>query len=158
MLNKLIDRIRRNHGLEHATITLMLARQGPTRVLGRSDHGGFYVYARVETDRLREYAEEALARMQRGEANLAISPMCGTNIVVAGVLAGVGSSIALGRSERGEGIPRAIMASLLAVVASQPIGRLVQKYATTSPDMGGVSIVSVERVGGGAHRVRTAFA
>ncbi len=99
MLKEIVDRVRQNHGLEHATVALMLARQGPMRIVGRSDHGGFYIYARVDTDRLREYAEEALVRLQRGEEHLAVSPMCGTNIAVAGVLAGVTSYLALRRAD-----------------------------------------------------------
>ena len=159
MLKGIIDRIRRNHGLEHATVALMLAHQGPMRIVGRSDHGGFYIYANIETERLRSYAEEALVRLQRGEEHLAVSPMCGTNIAVAGVLAGFTSYLAL-RSSDGhvDGITRAILASLVSVVASQPLGRLVQKYATTSPELAGVRTTSVDRLSDRIHKVRTASA
>ncbi len=159
MLKGIIDRIRRNHGLEHATVALMLAHQGPMRIVGRSDHGGFYIYAKIETERLRGYAEEALVRLQRGEEHLAVSPMCGTNIAVAGVLAGLTSYLAL-RSSDGhvDGITRAVLASLVSVIASQPLGRLVQKYATTSPDLAGVRITSVDRMSDRIHKVRTASA
>ena len=159
MLKGIIDRIRRNHGLEHATVALMLARQGPMQIVGRSDHGGFYIYANIETEQLRSYAEEALVRLQRGEDHLAVSPMCGTNIAVAGVLAGFTSYLAL-RSHDGhaDGITRAVLASLVSVVASQPLGRLVQKYATTSPELAGVRITSVDRLSDRMHKVRTASA
>ena len=159
MLKGIIDRTRRNHGLEHATVALMLAHQGPMRIVGRSDHNGFYIYANIETERLRSYAQEALVRLQRGEEHLAVSPMCGTNIAVAGVLAGFTSYLALRRYDgHANGITRAVLASLLSVVASQPLGRLVQKYATTSPDLAGVRITSVDRMGNRIHKVRTAAA
>ena len=159
MLKGIIDRVRQNHGLEHATVTLMLARQGPMRIVGRSDHAGFYIYANIDTDRLAAYADEALQRLQRGEEHLAVSPMCGTNIAVAGVLAGLGSYIALSRTDgRVDGLTRAILASLVAVIASQPIGRLVQKHATTSGALGGVRITSVDRLSPSVHKVRTASA
>ena len=159
MLKGIIDRIRRNHGLEHATVALMLAHQGPMRIVGRSDHGGFYIYANIETERLRSYAEEALVRLQRGEDHLAVSPMCGTNFAVAGVLAGVTSYVALRRSDgHVNGITRAILAGMVSVVASQPLGRLVQKYATTSPELAGVRITSVDRMSDRIHKVRTAAA
>ena len=159
MLKGIIDRIRRNHGLEHATVALMLAHQGPMRIVGRSDHGGFYIYANIETERLRSYAEEALVRLQRGEEHLAVSPMCGTNIAVAGVLAGFTSYLALRSSDgHADGITRAVLASLVSVVASQPLGRLVQKYATTSPELAGVRITSVDRLSDRLHKVRTASA
>ncbi len=157
MLKGIIDRIRQNHGLEHATVALMLARQGPMRVVGRSDHGGFYIYASVDTERLREYAEEALVRLQRGEEHLAVSPMCGTNIAVAGVLAGVTSYVALRRTDgHVDGLTKAVLAGILSVLASQPLGRLVQKYATTSPELAGVRITSVDRLSDRIHKVRTA--
>ncbi|HEY5641029.1 MAG TPA: DUF6391 domain-containing protein, partial [Dehalococcoidia bacterium] len=157
MLKGFIDRVRQNHGLEHATVTLMLARQGPMRIVGRSDHGGFYIYANVETDLLRDYAEEALARLQRGEAHLAVSPMCGTNIAVAGVLAGFTSYLALRRADGHlDGLTKAVLAGLVSVLASQPLGRLVQKHATTSPELAGVRITSVDRLSDRIHKVRTA--
>ena len=157
MLKGIIDRIRRNHGLEHATVALMLAHQGPMRIVGRSDHNGFYIYANIETERLRIYAEEALARLQRGEDHLAVSPMCGTNIAVAGLLAGFTSYLALRRNDgHVDGITRAVLASLLSVIAAQPLGRLVQKYATTSPELAGVRITSVDRLSDRMHKVRTA--
>jgi hypothetical protein len=159
MLKGIIDRVRQNHGLEHATVALMLARQGPMRVVGRSDHGGFYIYGNVDTERLHDYAEEALVRLQRGEEHLAVSPMCGTNIAVAGVLAGFSSYLALRRADgHVDGLTKAVLAGLLSVLASQPLGRLVQKYATTSPELAGVRIKSVDRLSGHVHKVRTASA
>ena len=159
MLKGIIDRVRQNHGLEHATVALMLAHQGPMRVVGRSDHGGFYIYAKMDTERLRDYAEEALVRLQLGEEHLAVSPMCGTNIVVAGVLAGFTSYLALRRADgHVDGLTKAVLASLVSVIASQPLGRLVQKYATTSAELAGVSITSVDRLSDGIHKVRTTLA
>lgn len=159
MLKQIVNSVRRNHALEHATITLMLARQGPMRVIGRASTDGFYVYANVPSDRLEEFAQEALGRLQRGEASLAVSPLCGTNIAVAGVLAGSMSFLALaGRRSFFDGLSRAVIASIVAIVASQPLGRLIQKNYTTSADLAGIRIVAVESVGGsiGLHKVRTA--
>lgn len=153
-----IDSVRRNHALEHATIAVLLSKHGPTRVVGRASRDGFYIYGKVTAERLREFADEALMRLQRGEAHLAVSPLCGTNIAVAGVLAGVGSYAALSRKQFG-GLPGAIVASIVAVIASQPLGRLVQKNYTTLADLGGVRIVGVEPLGRGlsnVHKVRTA--
>lgn len=153
-----IDRVRRNHGLEHATITIMLNRQGPMRVIGRAVPDGFYVYANVETDRLKEYSSEALNRLQGGEAHLAVTPLCGTNLVVAGVLAGIGSYFAATSGRRGlDRLATSTLGALVGVIAAQPLGRLAQKYATTSPDLAGVRIVDVRRMGGrSVHKVVTA--
>ena len=163
MIKNLVNAVRRNHALEHATITLMLAEEGPMRVVGRAGTDGFHVYANITRDKLERFAQRALERMQAGEASLAVSPLCGTNIAVAGILAGAGSYLAIGSSRKGglDAITRAIMMGMLAVVASQPLGRLVQKNYTTSPDVEGLRIVSVEPVGGGrlgVHKVRTTAA
>ena len=84
MLKSLVNSVRRNHALEHATISILLSRQGPMRIVGRAVADGFYIYGDISTDRLREFADEALLRLQKGEAHLAVSPLCGTNIAVAG--------------------------------------------------------------------------
>jgi hypothetical protein len=157
MLQRILNAVRRNHALEHATITLMLAKHGPMRVIGRAGTDGFYVYAKVPTDKLQEFANEALRRLQRGESALAVSPLCGTNIAVAGILAG-GAAFFAANTSRGpaDGLSKAITAAIVALVAAQPIGRLVQKHYTTSPDLEGVRIVSVDPVTSSLHKVRTA--
>ncbi len=162
MLKRVINAIRRNHALEHATISILLSRHGPhMRVIGRAAPDGFYIYGDIPTERLKEFAHEGLARLQRGESHLAVSPLCGTNLAVAGVLAGLASLFAMGSRNRLQGIPGAIMAAMLAVIAAQPLGRLVQKHVTTSPELDGIRIISVEPMGRRfprLHKVRTASA
>jgi hypothetical protein len=159
-MTSLIDRVRRNHALEHATISIMLSRQGPMRVVGRATPDGFYIYGNVETERLVGYADEALSRLQGGEAHLAVSPLCGTNLVMAGLLAGGGAYLAASSGRRGfDRLATSVLAALLGVVAAQPLGRLAQKHYTTSPHLEGTRIVDVRRQGGrNVHKVRTAAA
>jgi hypothetical protein len=122
MVKQTLDAVRRNHALEHATIAVMLGRQGPMRVVGRASPDGFYVWANVATDKLREFANEALGRLQRGEAHLAVSPLCGTNLVVRVSWRAPGPMAAsLGR-RRLDGLSSAMIAALLGVVAAQPLG------------------------------------
>src|SRR3989442_12330027 len=121
MLKRVINPVRRNHALEHATISILLNRHGPMRLVGRAVPDGFYIYGDIPTERLQDLADEALARLQRGEADLAVSPLCGTNIAVAGVLAGLGSYVALGSGpRRAGGGSWATSAAMLAVVGAQP--------------------------------------
>ena len=159
MLKRLINAIRRNHALEHATISILLNRLGHhIRVIGRAAPDGFYIYADVPTDKIQASAREGLARLQRGESHLAVSPLCGTNIAVAGILAGLASFLALGSSSRLERLPNVLTAAMVAVLAAQPLGRLAQKHFTTSPDLDGVEIVSVQPMGKrflNLHKVRT---
>src|SRR5262245_3508682 len=101
MLNRIITAMQRNHALEHGTVTIMLGRPGARyRLIGRAVSDGFYIYGRVPTDLLAECAEEALARFHRGEGSLAVTPLCGTNIAVAGVLAGTLATLAMGGNRK----------------------------------------------------------
>src|SRR3989304_256075 len=110
MLKRVVNAVSRNHALEHATISILLSRHGPNiRVLGRAAPDGFYLYGDTPTETLRELAQEGLSRLQRGESHLAVSPLCGTNLAVAGVLAGFASPFAMGRRARLGGVPRGDM-------------------------------------------------
>jgi hypothetical protein len=159
MTGNIIGSVRRNHALEHATISILLGRLGPgVRMVGRAARNGFYIYGDVPTDRVKESAAEGLARLKRGEASLAVSPLCGTNLAVAGLLAGGSSLLALGNRGRLERLPNVLLSAMVAVLAAQPLGRLVQRHLTTSPDLAGMEIVGVHEGGRGParyHKVET---
>ena len=154
-----LNKIRRNHALEHATIALAHADMGESGILGgNSTQWGFLVYGDVPTEALSEAAEEALRRLQSGESELAVSPYCGTNLVVAAALTAVGCAIAIGKGRRWSAIPRMMSVSLMAIVAAKYLGPQVQRYVTTDGEVSGVSIRDVSRLGTGGltvHRVRT---
>lgn len=84
-----IRRIRRNHGLEHATIHMLSRKQKNLNIAGRSTSAGFYLYGNVPTAEVEAAAQEALYRMRHGEHGLAIHPNCGTGLVTAGVLTSI---------------------------------------------------------------------
>jgi Domain of unknown function (DUF6391) len=153
MLADAIGTIRRNHALEHATITMLVSRLGrDVRLVGRATNSGFYLYGDVSEEHVEQAASEALRRLRGGEDYLAVSPMCGTNLAVAGILAGVSSIIALGNRSRIERIPNVVLASMLAVLAAQPLGRLAQKHLTTHPDLSGTEVVGIRQGGRGPGR------
>ena len=159
MLGEIVGSVRRNHALEHATITVLLNKLGrDVRMIGRATRDGYYLYADVPTDLLEVSTREALQRLKSGEEHLAVSPLCGTNLAVAGALAGIASTLTLGNGRRRERLPNVILASMLAVLAAQPLGRVVQKYLTTSPDLADTEIVAIKnsgRGGGTFHKVQT---
>jgi hypothetical protein len=159
MLSSIIGTVKRNHALEHATIAVLLHRLGrDIRVIGRATRDGYYLYADVPTELLDDCTHEALHRLKSGEGYLAVSPLCGTNIAVTAALAGLASMLTLGSGRRAERFPNVILASMIAVVASQPVGRMVQRYLTTSPDLADTEIVGIKVGGrGGArfHKVQT---
>lgn len=142
----IVRAIRQNHALEHATIAVLLRRlDGRVRMMGRAGWNGFYIFGNIPTDVIEEAAHEALRRLQSGEKDLAVSPMCGTNIVVAGLAAGVASMFAA-RGHRGlDRIGRILAASVIAVIVAQPLGKLAQQYITTTADLDDVSIGRVLR-------------
>lgn len=150
--------MRRNHALEHATVSVMLNRLGPTiRLVGRAVPNGFYIYGNIPTDVIEQSAREGLARLQRGEASLAVTPLCGTNIAVAGILAGMLSVLSMGRERRLDRLPNVCTAAMLGILASQPVGRLVQQHITTRPDLERTSIAGIHSsFSGKVHKVETA--
>ncbi|RJQ08864.1 MAG: hypothetical protein C4558_07375 [Dehalococcoidia bacterium] len=160
-LRRRIDDIRRNHGLEHATVAVLFARHGPQRLAGRATSDGFYIIGRVDDVTLRSCAEEALARMQRGEASLAVSPHCGTNIAVTGAVTAAATMAALARGPR-DGIRdrfgNAFTAAMLGVVLAQPLGRLVQTRLTTRADLHGFELVGIRTLFPGMRKVLTRHA
>ncbi len=158
-----VDRTRRNHGLEHATITILSQRQRGLRLVGRSSPFGFHLYGDVTTEALESAVQEALRRMQGGEVSLAVHPNCGTNFVTAGIAAGVAAHIGfLGANSAGarrDRLPLVILLATAALMFAQPIGLEVQRRITTSGDMRGLRISSIARRQNGrltAHFVATA--
>ena len=147
----LIRRIRQHHAIEHATITLLMARnRGLSLVGGRSDHRGFYIVGAVDTDRLAAAADEALRRLQRGEAELAIHPNCGTNLVTTGAMTGLaalGASAISRRRQAGlaDRVAAAVLAATAAALASKPLGLRLQRHVTTLADVAGLHIESITR-------------
>ncbi|MGD8865701.1 MAG: DUF6391 domain-containing protein [Anaerolineales bacterium] len=159
-----ISRIRRNHGLEHATIHLLSQKYPHRSFVGRSDAHGFWLYGDVPTSAVVETVEEALTRLQNGEHQLAVHPNCGTNFVTAGLLGGTASFLSLAGSEdegwssRWERLPLAITLTTLALIVAQPLGRAAQRHITTQGDPENLRIKDIERVQDGAtalHRVLT---
>lgn len=146
-----IRRVRQNHAVEHATITLLMARNRALPLVGgRSDHRGFYIFGAVDTNKLEAAAAEALIRMQRGEAELAIHPNCGTNLVTTGAMAGLATfaATAISRSRQAGLVDRiavAIMVATAAVIASRPVGLRLQRDVTTLADVADLQVESITR-------------
>ncbi|HNS52012.1 MAG TPA: DUF6391 domain-containing protein [Anaerolineae bacterium] len=159
MLRHLIRATRQNHALEHATLHLLARRRPGIRLLGRTSPSGFAVIGKVDSGDLQQAAEEALSRLQRGEAHLAVHPSCGTNAVVTGVLVGGTAFLAgMGKSRAAwDRLPLVILLSTLAAIVAQPLAHLTQERVTTTSDLAGVSIGGMRRddqAGLPVHRVQ----
>ncbi len=160
-----IARIRRNHGLEHATIHLLSARYPHTTLIGRADSDGFYLYGEVPTHAVSEAAQNALSRLRAGEGHLALHPNCGTNLLAGGLLASLAAYFALLSSGRNENwtdrlakLPFLIVVTTLALVVSQPLGMATQRHLTTDANPASLEIKEVRHLSPGGravHRVLT---
>jgi hypothetical protein len=139
------QRIRQNHALEHATVTILSRMIPDLRVSARSNKDGFVIYGDVDLRLVRDAANEALRRLQQGEAALAIHPNCGTNLAVGTSLAAIGSLIGLSATRPRTRAISLITAATTGLAAARPIGQVVQKYMTTLPDQQGVRVTSIVR-------------
>lgn len=145
---KIVTSVRQNHALEHATMHVLSQRHPYARLVGRSTPGGFMIYGSLETQDVATAAAEALARLQQGEAHLAVHPRCGTNLAITAVFAGTAAfgTTAVGRSKsRLDRLPMALTAATLAAIVAQPVAHKVQERVTTTPEVNGVYIAKVKR-------------
>jgi len=142
-----IATLRRNHGLEHATMHILSRRYPYLHLVGRSTTDGFLIYGDIPTEAVANAAVEALERLQRGERHLVVHPRCGTNLVVAGLLAGLSSFVVTSGKRRSflDRLPRLILAATAAVMLAQPLGPIVQERVTTSTQLDNVRIKGVTR-------------
>jgi hypothetical protein len=138
-------RIRQNHALEHATVTLLTQEQPNLAVSARSNSRGFIIFADLDLQRVRDACEEGLRRLRAGEAELAIHPHCGTNLAVGTSVAMIGSLFALTAMRPRTRVASAVASSLAGIAAARPLGQVVQRHVTTLPDLEDVRIVAVQR-------------
>lgn len=170
MLRRLLEsgpiaRIRRNHGLEHATIHVLSSRYPRTTLMGRADTGGFYLYGNIPSHAVSEAAQQALDRLRQGEGHLAVHPNCGTNLLTAGLLASLSAyATFLGLrddeswSDRLARLPFLIVVTTLALLLAQPLGMAAQRHLTTAADPAGLEIKEIRNLsptGSAVHRVLT---
>jgi hypothetical protein len=161
--NPMISRVRRNHGLEHATLHILAAHLPNAMLVGHSDVGGFWIIGDVPPEMLHAAVQEAITRLRAGEHRLAVHPNCGTNFATAGSLAGLaGAAAMLGSGRRLQDklarLPLAATLATIALILSQPLGLLMQARVTTLSDPGSLEVTSITHRKQGQlsiHRIQT---
>jgi hypothetical protein len=138
-------RIRQNHALEHATFTILSQWNPHFSGSARSFSDGFIVFGNVDLGELRRASEEALRRLQAGEAELAIHPNCGTNLAVGISLVTLGTLLGMASNHQRTRVMAAAASSFAGWAAARPLGEYVQKHFTTLPDLEGVRITEIYR-------------
>lgn len=145
-----IRRVRRNHGLEHATIHMLSKKIKNLSIAGRADGGGFYLYGEADTEKIRESAEEALRRMKGGEHKWAVHPNCGTGLVTTSLLTSLAAIVGLTGTkddarEVANRLPLMMLLMIGALIVSQPLGLSFQEHFTTLGEPGDLELVEVTR-------------
>lgn len=158
-----ISRIRRNHGLEHATMKVLNLRFPKLSLGGMSSPHGFTIVGDVTSEDVADAAIEALKRLRAGESELAQHPNCGTNFAIPGAFAGLAAwlgTLGCGKSfkDKLERLPLVMVLATMALILTYPLGPLFQKRVTTSGDPQGLELERVEtiiRAGVKLHHVTT---
>ena len=135
--------LRTNHALEHATINVIEEQYGCMNLAGLGQENGFIIQGPIDPYTVEKAARAGLVRLQGGERDLAIHRRCGTSMLAANLVSSVLIVLLLWKIGY-FGIFYIILALVLAQFLGPPLGRLFQKYLTTSPDVEGFEIVDVE--------------
>jgi hypothetical protein len=143
-----VSNIRRNHGLEHATLHILAERFPDASLAGHSSASGFWLLGDIPTEEVQSAVGEALDRMRNGESNLAVHSNCGTNFVTSGTVAGVLGALAMagaGRrwQDKMERLPLAATLATVGLIMSQPVGLKLQERITTCGVPGTLEVVDI---------------
>lgn len=157
----IINRVRRNHGLEHATIHVLSEKHKAFSAQGNSDHRGFHlnIYGDVPQSEVVAAVDEAYRRLKAGEHNLAVHPNCGTVLVTTAVLATLAAQAVFAfegwREPRDKAahpislinaLPGATVAVIGALIVGRPLGVRLQARYTVDGELGDLQVLSVQSV------------
>jgi hypothetical protein len=161
MLDQTISRIRRNHGLEHATIHILTEKHKQFSAQGNSDHRGFSlnIYGDIKDDQVEAAVREAHKRLRNGEYHLAVHPNCGTVLVTTAALSTLAVQLVFGIDSLRDNSssnnklatllntgPMAVLMATLAIIISRPLGMKLQEKYTTDGHIGDLEIVQIRKV------------
>lgn len=175
MIESTVNRIRRNHGLEHATIHVLSEGHKKFSAQGNSDHRGFHlnIYGDVTEEEVAAAVAEAHRRLRAGERHLAVHPNCGTVLVTTAMLATLAAQAVFTfeqwRAEKtpsaragdqvpspsGAGasaltllnaLPSATLAVVGALIVGRPLGITLQERYTVDGNIRDLEVASIRPV------------
>ncbi|MBP7997999.1 MAG: hypothetical protein KA314_02680 [Chloroflexi bacterium] len=160
MLNEIISRTRRNHGLEHATIHVLTEKHNHFSAQGNSTHRGFYlnIYGDLPEGAVESAVHEAHRRMKNGEHELAVHPNCGTVLLTTATMAALSAQAVFGfeqfRQKKNSwspsvvfnALPTAILAVVVSLILSRPLGIYLQANYTTDGHLGDLEIERIQKI------------
>jgi uncharacterized protein DUF6391 len=136
-------RVRQNHALEHATVTLLTRADPRFSVSARANARGFTIFADLDPRAVRATGDEALLRLRRGEVDLAIHPNCGTNLAVGFSVMMAGALVSLTALRARTRLATAIASSLAGFAVARPLGQVLQRHVTTLAEVDDLHIADV---------------
>ena len=144
MVMEIISRLRRNHGLEHATIHVLSEKHKNFSAQGNSTPQGFHlnIYGNIPETAVMDAVEEAYTRMKKGEHHLAVHPNCGTVLLTTAVMATLAAQTVFAVEQRKQraglnlsvlinALPTAVLAVTVMLIISRPLGMAFQEKFTT---------------------------
>jgi len=160
MANDLIDRIRRNHALEHATIHVLSEQHKGFSAQGNSTPKGFNlnIYGPVTEKDVVKAVEEAFQRLHAGENRLAVHPNCGTVLLTMASLATFSAITVFGLEQRRQkragfnfsvflgALPSTVLAVTIALIVARPIGITLQDKFTVDSELADMRVTSIRKV------------
>ncbi len=160
MLAQTLSRVRRNHGLEHATIHVLTEKYKGFSAQGNSDHRGFHlnVYGDIPEEAVHTAVQEAYERMKNGEHELAVHPNCGTVLLTTAAMATLAAQTTFALEQKRQrrsamdlsvlvnGLPTAVLAVVFALIISRPIGIYLQAQYTTEGNLGDMQLTSIRKI------------
>ncbi|GJM40735.1 MAG: hypothetical protein DHS20C20_10170 [Ardenticatenaceae bacterium] len=160
MLAQLISRVRRNHGLEHATIHVLSEKHKNFSAQGNSNHKGFSlnIYGNITEEDVTKAVNEAFHRMKKGEHHLAVHPNCGTVLLTTATMAALAAQASFAFEQRRQkqsnmslavllgALPTAILAVVFSLIVSRPIGIQLQAKYTVEGDLQDMALQTVRPV------------
>ena len=160
MSSEFLSRVRRNHALEHATINILSQNHKGFSAQGNSTPQGFNlnIFGEISEEDVAAAVKEAHDRLNKGEDNLALHPNCGTVLLTTATLATLAAQATFSLERRRQSSPRfglpvliaslpmTVLAVLIALIASKPLGMALQAHYTVEPNLGELQITRVRRV------------
>ena len=157
---EMVTRVTRNHALEHATINVLTQNHKKFSAQGNSTPWGFYlnIFGSVSDEDVVAAVDEAHTRLNQGETKLALHPNCGTVMLTTATMATLAaqSTFTLERRRQNSShvsfavmlnaLPAAILAVVVALIVSRPVGMAIQERFTVDPVLGDLQVIQVKRV------------
>ena len=138
-------RIRQNHALEHATVNVLEEHFGQTSLGGYATKDGFKLRgaSNISPELILEAAQTGLSRLRKGEKELALHTRCGSSLLISNFLFSI-LIIAVLIFMKFFNLFLFIALIIGINLLARPLGRLTQKYITTSPDVENIMITKLD--------------